>query len=194
MKRKRRGVPRAITVEAWLFVAVLVAAYWLYSAGFIAEIVLWASSLGPVVGGIVAGAAYSTFVTTPFALAGFIQMATAHTIPAWHIALGGAIGATIVDLMLVKGVRSPLALVIVRAAVGHDVDAFQSRMRKRAASRWYAGLFGALLIAIPLPTDELGVVLLGASGLRTLQMVPIIFAADFVGIYAIVSATRMLLG
>ena len=191
---KRRTIPRAITAEAWLFTAMFVAAVWVYQSGIIAGIVSWTSSLGPLVGGLAAGAAFSTFITTPFAIAGFVEMGMRHVMPIWQIALGGAVGAAIVDIMLVKGIRSPLALLLVRAVIGHETETFKSRVRRKPASRWYAGLFGAFLIAIPLPTDELGVVFLGASGLNTLQMVPIILAADFTGIYAIVSAARALAG
>lgn len=193
MKRKRlRSVPRTVTVEAWLFVIMLGATIWLYQSGAIAALTAWAIELGPLIGGFFAGAAFSTFVTTPFALAGFLELGRALTIPLWQVALGGAIGATIADLLLVKSIRSPLALLLVRAVVGHDTSILKSKVRKKPAFRWYAGLLGALLIAIPLPTDELGVIFLGASGLNAKQMTPIIFLADFVGIYAIIFTIRIL--
>ena len=193
-RMNKRNIPRAITIEAWLFVVMFSAAVWVYQTGFIHDTVLWLSSFGPLIGGLAAGAAYSTFLTTPFAIAGFFEMSSSYAIPVWQIALSGAVGATIVDLLLVKGIRSPLALFFVRAVAGHDVELFKSRLRRKPVTRWYAGLMGAVLIAIPLPTDELGVVFLGASGLRTLQMIPIILAADFVGIYAIISAARAFIG
>ena len=195
MKRRKKPVTsRAITIEAWCFIIALVAAVWLYQAGVIAELILWVSSLGPLIGSLVAGAAFSTFVTTPFALAGFIEMGSAHVVPVWQIALSGALGATIMDLLLVKGIRSPIATLIVQAVVGHDTEAFKSRIKRNPVLRWCAGIFGGFLMAIPLPTDELGVVFFGASGLRTFQMVPVIFAADFLGVYAVVSAARVIIG
>src|SRR3989344_3328568 len=193
-RMNKLNIPHAITIEAWLFVAMFSAAVWVYQSVLIVEVVRWTSSFGPLAAGIAAGAAFSTFVTTPFAIAGFIEMGSGYAIPLWQIAFSGAIGAAIVDLILVKGIRSPLALLLVHAVVGHDTELFKSKIRRRPVARWYAGLFGAVLIAIPLPTDELGVVFLGASGLSTLQMVPIIFVADFIGIYAIVSAAQAFIG
>ena len=194
---KRRGgrvTSRAVTIEAWIFIAVLVASVWAYQAGLIAELTAWVSALGPLVGGLIAGGAYSTFVTTPFSVAELIQMGSDHAFPIWQIALSGALGATIVDLLLVRGVRSPLALLLVRAVVGHDTELFKSKIKRKPMLRWCAALFGGFLMAAPLPTDELGVVFFGASGLSAVQMIPIIFISDFTGIYAVLSAARAFSG
>lgn len=194
MSRRKSAIPREVTVEMWLFLIALLSAVWFYQAGIIAELLGWISALGPLLGGFFAGAAFSTFITTPFAIAGFVQMGAFHTLPIWQIALMGSIGATMVDLLLVKGIRSPLASLIVRAAVGHDVEAFKSKMRKKPFLRWGAAVFGGFLMAIPLPTDELGVVFFGASGLRAIHIIPIIAVANFCGVYAIVTASQSFVG
>src|SRR3989344_2395968 len=135
MKRKQGRIPRAVTIEAWLFVVALAGTIWLYQAGFVAELVKMSVDLGPHLGGIIAGAAFSTFVTTPFAVAGFLGIGSTLTVPIWQIALAGALGATVIDLLLVKGIRSPLALLIVGAITGSDIEAFQRRIRKWPAFR-----------------------------------------------------------
>src|SRR3989344_1208134 len=114
----------AATIEAWIVVFVVALTIWLLKSGILSTALESASDFG-VLSGIVAGLFYSTFVTTPLAIGGFI--AIAGTVPTWQIALAGALGATIVDLALVRGIRSPLAILLVRAIVGHDVRAFRAK-------------------------------------------------------------------
>lgn len=194
MKRKRRTIPRAVTIEMWLFVITLAGTVWLYQAGLIELLVMTSVNMGPHLGALIAGAAFSTFVTTPFAVAGFLGIGGTLDTPVWQIALAGATGATIIDLLLVRWLRSPVALLIIQAVVGHDTTAFQRRMGRTPLLRWLAAACGGFLVAIPLPTDELGVIFFGASGLRAYQIAPLIFVADFVGIYAMVMAGSFLAG
>ena len=183
----RRGrIPLSITAEAWLVVAAVAAAVWMLRSGALASIIAWTSDWS-LLSSLVVGSLYSTFITTPLAIGGFIELSK--TIPIWQIALTGGLGATIVDILLVDSLRSPLAMFLVRAVAGRDVQSFGRRIA-RGKLRWMTALLGAFLIAIPLPTDELGVVLFGISHLRPLQLVPLIFAADFVGIYAIALAAQ----
>jgi hypothetical protein len=187
------SISRAVTIEAWLVVAVMALTVWLFQNGYLAELVQKVSEFGPVPASLLAGAAYSTFVTTPLAVGGFITLGELPAVPIWQMALAGALGATIVDLALVKGVRSPLALLVVRAVIGRDSNALKRRVKRWPVLRWVTAITGGILVAVPLPTDELGVVFFSASGLRMIQMIPLIFVADFVGVYSIVSASRLFL-
>lgn len=193
MRGRKPAIPREVTVEMWLFLIAFASSTWLFQTGLVAEAVQWTYGLGPLIAGFIGGLLYSTFVTTPFAIAGFIDLGSTNALPVWQIALTGAIGATIADLVLVKGVRSPLAAILVRSVVGHDIEAFKSK-RRTFLSRWGLGLFGGLLIATPLPTDELGVIFFSASGLNIRQMVPVILISDFVGIYGFVYLAQAIAG
>lgn len=181
----RGSTPLSVTLEAWLLVLVIAVTWWLLNTGIAADFTRQAIEYGPIAA-LLIGAFYSVFVTTPIAVAGFFEISTS-TIPLWQIAAAGALGATLVDLLLLRWVRSPLAALLVHAVVGHDIKAFH---RRRSLPRWAWAMFGAVLISIPLPTDELGVVFMGASHLRTLHMVPIIYVADFIGIYAFISISQ----
>lgn len=161
---------------------------WAIQSGAITSLMESTAEYG-ILSAFVSGLMYSTFVTIAFSVAGFLALADT-AIPLWQMAVAGAIGATIADLLLVREVRSPLALVLVRAVFGTNVHVFRG---KRGPMRWIAALFGAALIAAPTPTDELGVVLLGASHLNSYQLVPIVFIADFVGIYVLLTTAQALL-
>ena len=182
----KERIRRAATIEAWVVLAVIVATIWFLQSNVLADLVEKGSGLGPL-SGFLTGLLYSTFVTTPLAIGGFIVLAD--TMPTWQIAMTGALGATVVDLALTRGIRSPLSVLLVQAVVGHDIHMFR---RMRGPLRWGAGLFGALLIAIPLPTDELGVVFLGASHLQPLRLMALIFLADLIGIYGFLEVLHAL--
>jgi hypothetical protein len=106
-----------------------------------------------------------------------------------QIAFLGALGATLIDLVLVKGVRSPLMDSILHAAFGDRLYLFAKRL-SRGKLRVISALLGCLLIAIPIPTDEIGVTFLGMSHLGAWRVAPLIFAADFVGIFLLASAMQ----
>lgn len=189
MARKARNakISRSVTVEAWLVVGVIILTVWLFQSGMLARGIEFLAGLGPVPASLIAGAAYSTFLTTPLAVGSFVTMGEMH-LPIWQIAAIGALGATIVDLLLMKGAGSPLALLIVRTVTGRSSARFRARLKRVPGLRWIAAILGGVLVAAPLPTDELGVVFFSASGLRAFQILPLIFVADFIGVYAIVSA------
>jgi hypothetical protein len=194
MKHKRNEITRALTIEAWLFVAVGIGSVWLYQSDLINGFLAWSAEHGPLPGALAAGVAFSTFVTTPFAIATFAGIGSSITMPIWQIALVGALGATLADLFIVRWTRSPISLFLVRAIVGHDAEAFKKRVKKWPGYRWVAALVGGFLVGIPLPTDEVGLVFFSASGLRLYQITPLIFVADFVGVYALVAAAGFLAG
>ncbi len=176
----------AATAEAWLVVIAAGITIWLLQSGTLATIMDTSTAFGPLAS-LVAGLMYSTFVTTPIAIGSFYELA--QTAPALHIAALGALGATLIDLVLVKGIRSPLMDAIIHAAFGDKLYVFARRL-SRGKLRVVSVLFGCLLIAIPLPTDEVGVTFIGMSHMSAWRLAPLVFLADFVGIYALVSAVQ----
>jgi hypothetical protein len=188
--KRSRKIPLAVTIECWLFVASIVFTIWFFQSGTFEHALSGTHALGPVAASLISGAAFSTFVTTPLAIGGFASSGDA--MPVWQIALLGTIGATAMDLLIVRWLRSPVAMLVVHATIGKDANALKSRLGRSALLRSCACVFGALLMAAPTPTDELGAVFFSASGLRPLHMIPLIFAADFFGIYALVSTAHFL--
>ena len=55
--------------------------------------------------------------------------------------------------------------------------------------RWLTPLIGAIIVASPLP-DEIGLALMGLSGLRTAMFLPLSFILNFFGILAVGLAVR----
>lgn len=188
MARRTSNNSFAATVEAWLVVAAAGGTIWLLQSGTLANIMDASSALGPFAS-FVAGLMYSTFITTPIAIGSFYELA--QTASAHQVAVLGALGAMIVDLVLVKGIRSPLMDSILHAAFGDKLYAFARRL-SRGRLKALSVMIGCVLVAIPLPTDEIGITFLGVSHLSAWKTAPLIFAADFVGIYLLVSAVQAL--
>ncbi|RJR12638.1 hypothetical protein C4585_03430 [Candidatus Parcubacteria bacterium] len=194
MRGRKPAIPHEVTIEAWFFLVAAIGAIALHQFGIITVFFDWIATHGPLVSSLVAGLAYSTFITIPLSLAGFIEMGTHSTTPVWQIALVGGVGAAITDLLLMKGFRSPLAALIVRGVTGSNEESFKTKMRRNPFLRYLAVALGGICMAAPLPTDELGVVFLSVSRFHPITLFPIIYLANTAGIYAVVSAARVLSG
>lgn len=104
------------------------------------------------------------------------------------VALFGAIGATIVDLLLASFVRKDVVADIEElekmsrlSLRYHVVKAFHFGFLK-----WIAFGLGVFIIASPFP-DEFGLLLIGFSKIKTPILPFLFFIANFLGIWALVS-------
>ncbi len=185
---RRTRIPRSVTIEAWIIVILIGLTWWFLRSGQLAELVLVSTSLGPIAL-FAAGLLYSVFATVPLAVGAFLALAG--NVPTWEIALWGGIGAAVADIILAEGVRSPLMNMLLDAVFGKEnVRAVEKRL-SHGSMRYFSAILGAALVAIPLPTDEEGIILMGASHLRAWQLLLLTFVADFVGIYVLVSAAQV---
>ena len=189
MSEHRSRISRAATVEAWALLLFVLLTWWFLKTGVFESILQTSASVAEVSSHL-AGLMYSVFATVPLAVGAFLALA--HAVPAWQIALWGGLGSGLADLVLAEGVRSPLMNAVLSAVFGQKRLEALARRSPRGIWRYISALFGAFLIAIPLPTDEEGVLLMGASRLRAWQLFILTFAADFVGIYLLVSAAQAL--
>ena len=100
------------------------------------------------------------------------------------IALFGAVGGMLGDVMLFRFVRNGLYRewrpMIVRAS-----RSMVGRALRSPRLRWLSPVLGAAIIVSPLP-DEFGVGLMGLSHLKNWQFVLITLALNAAGIYAVV--------
>lgn len=127
----------------------------------------------------IAGILFTSFLTTPFAIATFLSLAPEMNVPL--MVLIGASGAVFGDLFLFGIIRNTfkedLDYLVKKEKIGQRFKA----VFQRRAFRWIIPFVGALIIASPLP-DELGIALMGVSSMRVHVLLPISFAMNALGI------------
>ncbi|HVS79903.1 MAG TPA: hypothetical protein VHF05_02900 [Candidatus Paceibacterota bacterium] len=169
--------PRHKMLRDLLIVAVSFAGAY-YLAQFGALNFLIASHGNNILGSFIAGALFtSTFTIAPAAV---VLADIAHVASPYTVALWGAFGSMLGDLVLFNFIKGNLA---------HDAeDILEHSPYKRFLSvfhlrffRWLTPLVGALVIASPLP-DEIGLAMMGFSRMRTAIFLPISFAMSYLGI------------
>lgn len=127
----------------------------------------------------------SVFTTAPSIVALFeISQST----PLWEVAIFGALGAMIGDLLIFRFVRDRISQDIVELMRGKRGRWL--RVLKLKSFRWVAALSGGIIIASPLP-DELGLTLLGFSKIKTKYFLPISFVFNSIGILIIGILARL---
>ncbi|MEK7514475.1 MAG: hypothetical protein AAB587_01500 [Patescibacteria group bacterium] len=106
------------------------------------------------------------------------------------VALFGAIGAVIGDMVLFLFIRDHLSKSISSFFTKLKIKHFHSFLRTRMGKR-LATLLGAVIIASPLP-DELGLTLMGLSKTQAVVVAPLSFLMNFLGILAVGFIARSL--
>ena len=103
--------------------------------------------------------------------------------PLFEVAIFGAMGAVIGDILLFLFVKERLTqdlLYVLKETKSRSlIKVYQSH-----TFRWLAPALGALIILSPLP-DELGVAMLGVSQINTMFFVPLSFFLNFLSILAL---------
>lgn len=163
--------------DALIVIVSILAAVALSKSGFLADIFL-VNAESELVGIFIAGLLFTSFFTTPVAIAMFIALAPA--VNPLAMAGIGAFGAVLGDLTIFG---------LVRFAFRKDVEHVMSlpKYRRffaifhRRIFRWVLPFVGALIIASPLP-DELGIGLMGLSHMSTKYLVCISFVMNALGI------------
>lgn len=130
---------------------------------------------------ILTGMFFTSFFTTPLAIAMFVNLAGEGNI--FYVALLGGAGAVLGDSIL---------FLFVRDRVAKDASALMTGPRwkrilkilKRRRYRRILPVLGALIIASPFP-DELGLALLGVSTLTRTQFFFLSFVMNTIGIFVI---------
>lgn len=135
-----------------------------------------------------AGAFYASFLTAPISLAMLVILAQKQN-PIQLAAVAG-LGAAAVDLLIVK---------FFRQEVNRDLDVLAKSFRFNLINKvlkffkldFLIPLLGAIIVASPLP-DELGLFLLGASKLKTSQIMLLSYVLNTAGILLIVTPINLL--
>ncbi len=181
-----RGVPRK--KEAWrrvkrdfLFLILgLLVGDWIITSGVIHDLLAHFAN-APIFASFIAGVFFTSIFTTAPAIAALYEIS--QQAPLWQVAIIGGLGSVIGDLFLFHFIHTD---------VTKDVAfLFEKKKYKRLFHlfhtelfEWALPLFGALIIASPLP-DELGLTMLGFSGIKTYQFILMSYFFNVIGILAI---------
>lgn len=188
-KTHPRAIPVAITVEAWILVGSILFSIWLLKSDAIGSFVAYAAEFQEI-SSFIAGILFTSVLTTTPGIVALGELGQ-HIEP-WKVALFGAAGAVCGDILLFRFLHSPLANYIIRIAL-HPSWRRIGRTFEKSGFWWIVPLFGALLIASPLP-DEIGLLLMGLSGLRLWSFALLAYVMNAVGIYIIAATAQTLSG
>lgn len=133
-------------------------------------------------GSFIAGLFFTSVFTTAPAIVTLGEIARANSI--LPVALFGAAGAVIGDLVIFRFVRDTLAEHVLELVRHRNRGRRIQVLFKRKLFRWLSFFVGGLIIASPLP-DELGIGLFGFSNMKMLWFVPLSFFFNFFGIVLI---------
>ncbi len=134
-----------------------------------------------MLGIFISGLFFTSLFTTPLSIVAFASIAQTTNI--FYMALLGALGSVIGDLILFVFIKDHLAEDIAEVISASKNRKIFSIFRRRIF-RWLTPLIGALLIASPLP-DELGIAMMGLSKMKTRTLIPVSFVMNFIGILLI---------
>lgn len=140
-----------------------------------------ATDTGMVLAAFVAGALFSSAFTTAPAIVILGQLSQAHGM--WEVAVVGAAGALLADLLLFKLFKDTVSGDLRFLAKKTCGRACVRALRTRPV-RVLSVLLGGIVIASPLP-DELGLALMGITRIPLHVLVPVSYALNFAGILAI---------
>lgn len=132
-------------------------------------------------GSFIAGMFFTSVFTAAPATVVLAEIAQVNSI--FLVALFGGVGALIGDMVIFRFVKNRLSEDILYLLKKSKSERLLSIFRLRLF-RWSIAFLGALVIASPLP-DELGLMMLGFSKMKTPLFIPISFLFNSLGILVI---------
>ena len=169
-----------------IFIVSLSIAWWLIKTGFLNNFIdkiLAFKFLAEFISGML----YTSFLTTPIAIAMFLVIAQDSN-PIF-IALLGGLGGALADFLIVRFFRDN-SKDINEASKEFQIQKLY-QILKALHIEFIIPIIGALIIASPFP-DELGLLMLGASKLKYHQLFLITYILDTAGILLIVTPINLL--
>lgn len=175
---KRHSHHLAFLESLGLVALSFVAAFILSQVGFFHEFASNLHSFG-YIGIFITGMFFvSVFAAAP---ATVILLLFAETHPLWQIAvvagLGTVIGDSILLVLLSKGIDETLAIFPKETGVERSI-----KLLRHTKYRFLMSVAGALVLATPLP-DELGLMLMGISKIKSFPFAILTFVLNTIGIY-----------
>lgn len=145
-----------------------------------------------LIGSFIAGIFFTSIFTTAPAVATFGQVAITNSLS--HVVFIGAAGAVVGDILMFRFVKDRVSESVMELV---EAEGWMHRTKillKRRSFRWSAFLLGGILIAVPLPTDELGISLMGFAKMKLWMFILISYIFNAAGIMAIGLAARAIAG
>ena len=186
-KTHPRAIPVTVTLEAWVLIASTLLSIWLAKGDVIGAFVAQAAEFEEI-SSFIAGMFFTSVLTTAPAIVSLGELGQ-HIAP-WKVALFGAAGAVSGDILIFRFLHSPLANYIIRIAVSPRLRRIGVALEK-SALWWIPPLLGAMVIASPLP-DEIGLLMMGLSGMRLGSFIVLTYVMNAAGIYIIAIAAQTL--
>ncbi len=177
-KNKKRGnIMRDLGIVGFS----IIFAIWLVQSGYLVHLL---SSLSNYVwlGSFVAGVFFTSIFTTVPAIAALGGIASAH--PVWQVALIGALGAVVGDLLIFRYVEDELGEHLAELLSHQHTSKRLKALVRLPIVRFLSFFAGGLIIASPLP-DELGIGLMSAVRLSPFLLALCSFTFNFLGILMI---------
>lgn len=141
-----------------------------------------------ILGSFIAGFFFTSVLTVGPAMAAIIAIVKLNSV--WEVAVIGAIGSVLGDLILFRFVRERIS--------DDFVALFDQPKIKRLAHilhleifRFLTPFIGALIVASPLP-DEIGLAMMGISKIKTRIFIPLSYVLNFLGILAVGFGVKLL--
>lgn len=178
---------KSLLIKTFFFSLSIGIAWYLLKGGYFDS---WVNTVLPhrFLAEILSGAFYTSFLTSPIAVAMFFVLAKTEN-PIILSLLAG-VGAAALDLIIVKLFRDNLSrdlTLLTRQLKLNLVKKFLKLLKLD----FIIPLLGALIIASPLP-DELGLYLMGTSELKNYQIIIITYILNTAGILLIVTPINLL--
>jgi len=133
------------------------------------------------IGSFIAGIFFVSIFSAAPATVVFAEIAQSNSV--FWMAFFGGIGALVGDLVIFRFIKDGLADDFLQLIRKTKSERFVSLFRLRLF-KWLIPFIGALVVASPLP-DELGLMMMGLSKMKTSLFMPISFFLNFLGILAI---------
>lgn len=131
------------------------------------------------------------FVSTFTVSTGVVMLLIlAETLSAFDIGIIAGLGAVVGDLIIFRFVKDNLLDEIKSITKYFGGKHIRATLHTKYF-RWTLPVFGAIIIASPLP-DELGVSLMGIANMRTLHFIFLSFILNAAGIFVVVSAANVI--
>ncbi|MBI2314533.1 hypothetical protein HYU93_00515 [Candidatus Daviesbacteria bacterium] len=178
---------KKLLFKTFLFILSLSSAWWLIKSGYLNSLV---ETVLPIrfASEILAGMFYTSFLTSPIALAMLIVLAEENN-PILTALLAG-FGAALGDFLIVRFFRAEISSDLKQVSKGFQLQKINTFLQK-AHLGFLVPVLGAFIVASPIP-DEIGLLMLGVSHLKYREIAILTYILNTAGILLIVIPVNLL--